>query len=213
MAFGIGGAILGAAAIGAVGSIAGGFAQARAQRTEASRLREWQADQYARRYQITMSDMRAAGLNPMLAYSQGPGTPPSGAMANIGDFGTSAASRIVSEAVSRKAMVEQARAQTELQKQTAKTEAEKTRRARMEADDYRDAGDSVVGRQAISAVRMGASSARFIERELRRNRGVKSGKRPKGRPRPLIREKLPSDWFERWRSDAEKFHRKQRQMR
>lgn len=40
---------------------------------------EFQAQQYATRYQTTTKDMMAAGLNPMLAYSQGPGSSPSGA--------------------------------------------------------------------------------------------------------------------------------------
>lgn len=37
---------------------------------------EWSAQQYATRYQTTVKDLTAAGLNPMLAYGQGPGTAP-----------------------------------------------------------------------------------------------------------------------------------------
>lgn len=37
---------------------------------------EFSAQQFASRYQTTTKDMQAAGLNPMLAYSQGGGTPP-----------------------------------------------------------------------------------------------------------------------------------------
>jgi hypothetical protein len=36
----------------------------------------WSAQQFATRYQTTTKDMQAAGLNPMLAYSQGGGSPP-----------------------------------------------------------------------------------------------------------------------------------------
>jgi len=36
----------------------------------------WSASQFASRYQTTVSDMEKAGLNPMLAYSQGGGSPP-----------------------------------------------------------------------------------------------------------------------------------------
>jgi hypothetical protein len=37
---------------------------------------EWSAQQYATRYQTTVKDLQASGLNPMLAYGQGPGTAP-----------------------------------------------------------------------------------------------------------------------------------------
>lgn len=36
----------------------------------------WSAQQYATRYQTQVKDLQAAGLNPMLAYSQSPGTAP-----------------------------------------------------------------------------------------------------------------------------------------
>jgi len=39
------------------------------------------AQQYATRYQTTVKDLTAAGLNPMLAYSQGAGSAPSGQQA------------------------------------------------------------------------------------------------------------------------------------
>ena len=41
------------------------------------------ADQYATRYQTTVKDLQAAGLNPMLAYSQGAGSPIAGQQANV----------------------------------------------------------------------------------------------------------------------------------
>jgi len=37
----------------------------------------WSAEQYAKRYQTQVADIKAAGLNPMLAYSQSPGSAPS----------------------------------------------------------------------------------------------------------------------------------------
>ena len=39
----------------------------------------WSAAQFAQRYQTTVTDMQKAGLNPMLAYSQGGGSPPTAA--------------------------------------------------------------------------------------------------------------------------------------
>lgn len=43
---------------------------------------EFSAQQFATRYQTTVKDMQAAGLSPMLAYSQGGGTPPSSSAAS-----------------------------------------------------------------------------------------------------------------------------------
>lgn len=40
------------------------------------------AQQYATRYQTTVKDMQAAGLNPMLAYGQAPGNSPGGVVAS-----------------------------------------------------------------------------------------------------------------------------------
>jgi hypothetical protein len=37
----------------------------------------WSAEQYAKRYQTMTADLTKAGLNPMLAYSQSPGSAPS----------------------------------------------------------------------------------------------------------------------------------------
>lgn len=50
---------------------------------------QFSAQQFATRYQTTVKDMQAAGLNPMLAYGQGGGSPPSSgiASASTGDVG------------------------------------------------------------------------------------------------------------------------------
>lgn len=48
--------------------------------------RAWQEYMASTRYQRTMADMRAAGLNPILAYKQGGGPVPSGNVANVGNI-------------------------------------------------------------------------------------------------------------------------------
>lgn len=43
--------------------------------------REWEKYMYQNRYQMQVQDLKAAGLNPMLAYTQSPGGAPTGATA------------------------------------------------------------------------------------------------------------------------------------
>lgn len=82
------------AAIGALGSIAGGLlsssgasqnnaAQMQFNAQEAQRNREWQERMSNTAYQRAMADMRQAGLNPILAYSQGGASSPSGGAASV----------------------------------------------------------------------------------------------------------------------------------
>lgn len=59
-------------------SLLGGILKNDADRTRAHEAQDFSAEQYATRWQTTTKDMEAAGLNPMLAYSQGVGTSPSG---------------------------------------------------------------------------------------------------------------------------------------
>lgn len=68
----------GTAALGAAGiGLLGGFLTNQANKDIAAANNAWSAQQYATRYQTQVKDLQAAGLNPMLAYSQSPGTAPS----------------------------------------------------------------------------------------------------------------------------------------
>ena len=64
---------IGAAAIGAGASIYGASQQAAATKKAVREANEFTQKMMQSRYQWTMADMRAAGLNPMLAYQQGGG--------------------------------------------------------------------------------------------------------------------------------------------
>jgi len=66
----------GMAAIGA--SVGGGIDRNAAAQESAQQAQAFSASQYASRYQTQVKDMEAAGLNPMLAYTQSPGASPQG---------------------------------------------------------------------------------------------------------------------------------------
>jgi len=71
--------------IGAATSLVGGQAQNAASAEQASKMMDFQERMRATQYQTAVADLKAAGLNPMLAYTQGgAGTPP-GAMAPVGN--------------------------------------------------------------------------------------------------------------------------------
>lgn len=73
------GGVLGGPAGAAVGAgVGGGIDRNNAAASSAAQAQQFSADQYASRYQTQVKDMEAAGLNPMLAYMQSPGSSPQG---------------------------------------------------------------------------------------------------------------------------------------
>ena len=57
---------------------------------EAERSRDWQTDFAKHRYQYAVADLMKAGLNPMLAYSQGGASAPGAAMGHPADVSSAA---------------------------------------------------------------------------------------------------------------------------
>lgn len=78
------------AIIAAAGSIAGGLLGNKASAKEAEKNRNFQEDMSNTSYQRAVADMKAAGLSPMLAYSQGGASTPSGGQAPQSDVITPA---------------------------------------------------------------------------------------------------------------------------
>lgn len=74
-----------AAAIPAIGNIIGGERANVQRRREAARNRRFQERMRNTAWQAATADMRAAGINPALAYSQGPAAAPGGSMASQDD--------------------------------------------------------------------------------------------------------------------------------
>jgi hypothetical protein len=78
--FGIDDAIIASVAGATIGGVFDVFGQNSANAANRQMMNEanqFNAQQFATRYQTTVKDLEAAGLNPMLAYGQGGGSPPS----------------------------------------------------------------------------------------------------------------------------------------
>lgn len=73
--------------LSAVGSVVSNIFGA----NSAKQQQDFQAQEYATRYQTQMKDMQAAGLNPMLSYMQSPGSAPSGTSFTPSNVGAAAA--------------------------------------------------------------------------------------------------------------------------
>lgn len=73
--------------IAAGGSLLSGFLNQKGAESRQEDAQAFSAQQFASRYQTTVKDMQAAGLNPMLAYTQGGGTAPTSSAASSAGYG------------------------------------------------------------------------------------------------------------------------------
>lgn len=82
----------------------------------------WSAEQYSKRYQTQVADMKAAGLNPMLSYNASPGSSPTAQQVTFQNPLSSATEGFVkgTEAEAKKAQVENILADTAVKQETAK---------------------------------------------------------------------------------------------
>ena len=70
-----------------VGSLASGFMNNMFANSRQEDSQQFSAAQYATRYQTQVADLKQAGLNPMLAYTHGPGASPTSSPASSAGFG------------------------------------------------------------------------------------------------------------------------------
>lgn len=148
-------------AFGALGSSAQALASLKTTKWAARFNRDTQRYNYKRRYQWTMDDMEAAGLNPILAYQQGTGGPigsPGASAAAMPNVGQAIAAGIGAGASATQARTQRKRLGQELEMMRAHTDAHWAASAR----DFNLADESFQREQVAKEVK----KKTMVERQI-----------------------------------------------
>lgn len=105
-----------------LGSVAGSILTGLFNQNSANQQMAFQKDMRSTQYQTATEDMKKAGLNPMLAFSQGGAGTPSGASAQMPDMGDSVSHGVSSaiQAAMMKSQMENVQADTQLKADSSK---------------------------------------------------------------------------------------------
>lgn len=126
---------LGAAAVLGGANLLGSIFTNEANKDIAESNNAWSADQYSKRYQTQVADMKSAGLNPMLAYNASPGSSPTAQQVTFQNPMASAVEGFQKGADSsvKEAQVQNILADTAVKQETAKQIVAQTEAAEAQA--------------------------------------------------------------------------------
>ncbi len=144
------------AAIGAVAGFLGQRSSNRANRQEAQRNREFQERMRNTEWQAEVADMKKAGINPALAYSQGGASSPSGAVA-------ASQESELGEGVSSALAVKTAQESFELLKEQRRVARAQAKRTQFEAITAGNTAEQAMARQSYYFTPEGMAKPALLE--------------------------------------------------
>ncbi len=143
------------AGISAAASIFGGERANRQNKQEAARNRNFQERMRNTQWQSAVADMEAAGLNPALAYQQGPNAAPGGSQARVTDS--------ITPGVSTALQATQMRAQLRLLNEQVQTQRAITTKTKAESDTAYSGARMATARLGMYFQRDGRMSQRMMD--------------------------------------------------
>jgi len=177
--FGIDDAIIAAVApavIGGAMDMIGGNKQNESAEAMQNQANAFSAQQFATRYQTTTEDMKKAGLNPMLAYNAGGGSPPSSVgvaqqvntMHGAGDIAGKAvgAANIAMQTQLTDAQVAESISRTGVNDEDRKLKSAQTALAILEAPNVSIRGKQMAQQMLLDAARTTATNAEEVATRL-----------------------------------------------